>query len=93
MFVYTVGNEEFYDRRLQENRELIKLGRHRDYPGGFAVKSIKDAYRLIKEFGKQNEWAVYELDANWSKDTLQSKNGWWHALINDSLVLRKIESK
>ena len=93
MPVYTVGHEESYDDGIKGlGKAFLKLGRKNDYPGGFAVCSVDDAIRLIEEQDKVGYWAVYELDADWEKDTVQSLNGWWHALINDSLILRKVFS-
>jgi hypothetical protein len=89
--VLTVGNRSVYDKgiRLYGNA-FQKTGRTAEYAGGFAVSSFADAQRLIDEFGKRGEWAVYELDADWDTDTVQSDNGWWHALLKDSKVLRKV---
>jgi hypothetical protein len=91
MTVFTVGNEERYDKGLKKYGKLMeKTGRRPDYAGGFAVQTADDASRLIEEMGKTGEWAVYELDADWDKDTTPSDNGWWHALLRDSTILRKI---
>jgi len=95
--VFTVGNEQAYDLGLQvRGKDFQKIGRRNGlvnhYPGGFAFKSADDANKLIKEFERQDEWAVYELEADWEKDTVPSKNGWWHALINDVRIIRKHET-
>lgn len=89
--VFTVGHEENYDRGIVKYRtKFQKLGRRKDYPGGFAVRTPEDAERLIDEQGKRGEWAVYALDADWEKHTVPSENGWWHALVKSSRVVRKI---
>ena len=89
--VFTVGHESNYDQGIIEHGDAFrKLGRREDYPGGFACCSVYDAQRLIDEFEKRGEWAVFELDADWERDTVPSENGWWHALINDSVVTRKV---
>ena len=89
--VFTVGHEANYDRGIVEyGKKFQKLGRRKDYPGGFAVRTPKDAERLIDEQGKRGEWAVYALAADWDKDTVPSENGWWHALVKSSRVVRKI---
>lgn len=97
--VYTVGTEEFYDEQLRVSQRVVnpaekfaKIGRRKDYAGGFAVASFEDAQRLIEEFGKEGVWAVYRLDADWNTDTLPSMNGWWNALIKTSTVLCKVDS-
>lgn len=91
--VFTVGHEANYDRGIVEyGKKFQKLGRRKDYPGGFAVRTPEDAERLIDEQGKRGEWAVYALAADWEKDTVPSENGWWHALVKSSRVVRKIPS-
>ena len=93
MSIFTVGNEVNYDRGiLVQGSKFLKVGRRDGYPGGFACKFASDAARLIAEFGKCGEWAVYEILASWDTDTAPSANGWWHALIHDSVVIRKVES-
>lgn len=91
--VFTVGHEANYDRGIVEyGKKFQKLGRRKDYPGGFAVRTPEDAERLIDEHGKRGEWAVYALAADWEKDTVPSENGWWHALVKSSLIICKIPS-
>lgn len=91
--VYTVGNEANYDKGIVEyGTKFQKLGAQpkSGYPGGFAVRTPEDAERLIDERGMRGEWAVYLLDADWDVDTVPSVNGWWHALVNTSRILRKV---
>lgn len=91
MAVYTVGNQRVYDKRIRElGRDFLKIGRTHSYPGGFAVSCVADARKLVIEFGR-NDWAVYELEADWDTDTTPSQNGWWHALVNDSVILRRVD--
>lgn len=91
MSVYTVGNTHIYDDGIANlGRDFCKLGPREGYPGGFAVNSVDDGLRLIIEMGKETEWSVYELDADWEQDTLPSKNGWWHALQRDAVILKKV---
>ncbi len=91
--VFTVGYAPTYDRSISElGDNFQKLGRTEDYAGGFAVSSFSDAERLIDEFDQRGMWAVYELAADWERDTVPSDNGWWHALVKDSVVIRKVEA-
>lgn len=88
---YTVGHERNYDRGIVDHgRGFMKAGRQDGYLGGFVLRTVREAYRLIGEFGKRGEWAVYELDADWGRDTVPSKDGWWHDLVNDSVITRKV---
>jgi hypothetical protein len=89
--VFTVGNRRMYDNGIRKYGDAFqKTGRTAEYAGGFAVASFADGQRLIDEFHKRGEWAVYELEADWDTDTVQSDNGWWHALQRDSKVLKKV---
>jgi hypothetical protein len=91
--VYTVGTETGYDRGLRQGAgRFRKIGRRGVYPGGFALASPEDAERLIDERGMRGVWAVYRLDADLERDTVPSENGWWRALVNDSVILEKVES-
>lgn len=91
--VFTVGNEEHYDRGIREHgRKFMKSGRSAGYSGGFACRTAADAERLIDDRGKRGEWAVYKLDADWDRDTVPSENGWWHALVNSARVVGKVPS-
>ncbi len=89
--VFTVGHEGNYDRGIIEyGSAFLKSGRSEHYPGGFAVRSPEEAERLIDDHGMRGEWAVYGLAADWEKDTAPSESGWWHSLVNDSPIVRKI---
>jgi hypothetical protein len=89
--VFTVGNEESYDAGIKQlGLTFQKTGRRDNYPGGFACQTLDDANRMINACNKRGEWAVYELAADWDRDTVPSKNGWWHALIHDSVIVRKV---
>lgn len=89
--VYTVGYEPMYDKGIAElGNDFRKKGRTHDYPGGFAANTVEDAKRLIVEHGDGKGWAIYELDADWDRDTVQASNGWWRDLLNDSVILRKV---
>lgn len=99
MPVYTVGNEKNYDYGIKKyGDEFKKLGKTPGcditgglpYAGGFACQTPEDARRLLEEQGRVGEWAVYELAADWEKDTVPSKNGWWHALIRDAVIVKKV---
>jgi hypothetical protein len=89
--VFTVGHEESYDQGLlTHGRKFMKQGLRGDYPGGFAVKSIRDAQRLITEMNKRGVWAIYSLEADWEKDTVPSLHGWWHALVHTRRIVEKV---
>ena len=92
MSVFTVGNEKNYDRGIAScGREFKKLGKDLAYPGGYACRTPEDARKLIVQEGRESEWAVYELEADWEKDTESSENGWWHVLLLDAVIVRKVE--
>jgi len=91
--VLTVGNRTYYDFGIFKYGDLFrKSGANAlsGYPGGFAVHTLEDGLRLIDERSKSDDWAVYRLDATWGEDTTPSKNGWWHALKVDSIVVERV---
>lgn len=92
--IYTVGFEVGYDEQLAgpNAHRFDKVGRNGSYPGGFAVRTPMEAARLIHEWGKEGEWATYEVDADWDADTKPSLQGWWHALQRNARILRKVET-
>jgi hypothetical protein len=83
--IYTIGHRESYLRGLQQG-VLYKLGRRKDYPGGYAFKTKEDAQRRIDEV-YDDSYAVFGLDADWEEDTVPSEHGWWHALIVDRPII------
>ena len=88
--IYTVGTEVNYDKGFIEQGEAFaKLGKTGDYRGGFAVNSIEDAKKFIEEQKMEELWAVYEVDADWDKDTEQHEGEWWRRLVKTSKILRK----
>lgn len=87
--IFTVGHEGRYDR-LMSRGVFMKQGRLRNYPGGLVFRTAADARRYMLELGQHDGWAVYEVDADWEHDTKMSEHGWWHALIRDSVVTRKV---
>lgn len=91
MSVFTVGYEPMYDKGIAvRGNDFKKKGRTHDYAGGFAANTVDDAKRLIDEHGACKGWAVYELKADWDRDTVPSSDGWWRDLITDSVILRKV---
>lgn len=89
--VFTVGNEEAYDHGIQTlGDDFLKLGKRPNYAGGYALSSVEDAQMLIDEQDMRGTWAIYELDADWEKDTVVSRNGWWRALLRDARIIRKV---
>lgn len=94
--IYTVGTEMGYDDDLQVfGAAFQKKGRTADYAGGFALRAVMDAVLLIYSFdGGANlgKYAVYEVDADWETDTTVSDHGWWHALLRDAQITRKVLS-
>ena len=91
--VFSVGYEPTYDLGIKNYGQAFRKQGSRPlegYPGGFAVRSIEDGKRLIAEMGVGRQWAIYLLDAEWTVDTRPSQNGWWHALVRDVVVLRKV---
>lgn len=95
--IYTVGHATSYRQGIREQSEkgekLFKLGPRpasadrEAYTGGFAVHTIKDAWRLIDEHGKQGEWEPFGLVADWDLDTKPTTSGWWRDLQRDAEII------
>jgi len=90
---YTVGCRASYFTALREG-PVKKLGarpksrQYPDgYPGGYAVHAVEDGEQLLREFGKEGEWAVFGLKADWETDTEPAEDGWWHNLLVDSYIV------
>lgn len=99
--IYTIGHAENYRPAIAKNGIVHKVGRdgkkgpwwfriwgvRSNYPGGYAFKTMKDAQRRIDEAYPTSGFAVFGLKADWETDTVPSKKGWWHHLINDSEII------
>ena len=89
--IYTIGSTKLYDSGLKNHiGKFFKQGMTPSYPGGFAVKTIQDGKQLIEEMGEKESWAVYEIEAKWGVDTKKSENGWWHLLLKDARIKRRV---
>lgn len=88
--VFTLGGPHYEEELEKQGKGFKKLGKTDDYPGGIACKTPELALRARRVFEKP-EWDVYELEADWFEDTRPSVNGFWHALINTSRILHKVE--
>ncbi len=92
--IYTIGHAVSYQAAIAENGSIQKLGRDsnssqkpKNYPGGYAFETRKDAIRRIEEAYPGRGYVVFGMKADWAKDTIPSHDGWWHNLINDSEIV------
>lgn len=90
--IFTIGHQESYLEALKAKpvipgKRLLKIGRRKDYPGGYAFKTREDAQRRIDEEYAGKGFAIFGLEADWQTDTVPSETGWWHALINDAAII------
>lgn len=80
--IFTIGHQGNYDKALREHAALgqvtYKTGQGDGYPGGYAFQTAADAERRIAEVYPDHGFAVYEVDADWERDTHPSAEGWWH---------------
>lgn len=94
--IYTIGHQANYDQALQgmaaAGQQLYKVGRTADYPGGYAFQTAEDAQRRIAEAYPDRHFAVYEVDADWERDTYPAANGWWHHLKEDRPIIGRKEN-
>ena len=84
-----------YDAGIKRfGSEFKKSGRSATYAGGFACRTVADAKRLIaSETGRGRGWAVYAVDADWDTDTIQDTGEWWHRLLKDAVVIKKVATR
>jgi len=96
--IYTIGHAERYNKWLEqckeEERPLEKRGRNDEYAGGSVWPTAEEAWKHIKnESPRLDEYSVYEVDANFEKDTVPSKNGNWNDLLVTSVITREVAWK
>lgn len=89
--IFTIGNRESYDDLVRQNGAkgvcVLKLGRRDGYPGGYAFQTATDAARRIAEAYPGRGFAIYEVDADWERDTYSSAAGWWRNLKTDRPII------
>ena len=100
--IYTMGHKEFYDKGLQEEKELgnpfKKLGRtidhqysdgHRGYyRGGSVWKTEEEARKYLESKSSLlTNYDVYGVLADWEKDTEESKEHPWRDLLRTSQIV------
>jgi hypothetical protein len=94
--IFTIGRKGTYNRGIKEAERrggnFKKIGQviNENYPGGYAFKTAEDAQRRIDE-AFDNSYGVYEVDADWDKDTAPSDVGWWSRLLITSRIVRQIK--
>lgn len=98
---YTIGNTINYDKSLNENKDVKKLGKEEDYPGGWVWKSEYEALRFIykdnikidNEKRDKYKFSVYEIELpnSWEQDVslVPDENG-IYLLINDAIITKKV---
>lgn len=90
--IYTVGHAETYDAELAHPdapQNFKKVGKNKNYSGGYAFRTPADAARLLQEQGRE-DWGVYEVEATWDKHTEPVTDGWWHCLTRTSRIIRRV---
>lgn len=101
-YCFTIGHRESYLKGIKEQREkgenLLKLGKSKDYRGGYAFKKKGDAWAYIKsgkieeDFYKsgrtvdRNDFSVFLMEADWEKDTYHIKGLEHNSLLKDCQV-------
>lgn len=94
--LYTVGNQRFYDESLSVSASTgvpyMKLGPNKitRYDGGFAFDSIAAANRFKRAQGR-SDWAVYELDGDFEKDSYKSPFEGIHRITRSLEILRRVD--
>ena len=81
--IYTIGQTTAYEENFKNLKVVEKLGRTKDYAGGSVWKTKKEALKNCPA-----DYSVYGVEADWDRDTVPSKEGSWHDLINTSVLVR-----
>lgn len=68
--IYTVGHTANYNKALDTNPHVRKLGREHpnmppDFAGGIAFQTIEEANAYLIEIGMEDVWSVFTLDCQW----------------------------
>lgn len=86
--IYTLGHKATYLSAIADRGKIVKSGKFGDYPGGYALKTIEDAKRLLVENHAEDYYCIFGLLADWETDTEPDPNGaWWHVLINAAEIV------
>ena len=94
--VYTIGNTISYRKGLIKSVPFQKLGRTRNYKGGFypggsVWKTAFAAYAYLVDTNQIDRYSVFEVDADWISDTAPSLSGdAWNDLLKTSTIVREI---
>jgi hypothetical protein len=86
--IYTIGHRANYLKAIAQSDTgtIKKLGKSKDYPGGYAFLTREDAERRIQEAYANRGFAVFGLKAHWEHDT-EPSTGWWHNLLRDAEII------
>lgn len=103
--IYTIGNKTNYLKAM-ERGPVNKVGKatideqrtnwsknawiNEDYGGGYAFQTYADAQRRIEEAYPDRGFAVFELAADWDKDTY-GLGDYWHYLLKDVPIIGHVE--
>ena len=81
--IYTIGHTESYNRYFREQDKPMKKGCSEGYAGGSVWRSQNEALRNCPD-----GYSVFAVAADWDKDTIPSKDGDWHDLLVDALLIK-----
>ena len=92
--IYTVGRTESYRKYMEQcGEECKKLGKGfykgKDYTGGSVWKTSQEAkeYLILHEL---SSYSVWEIDADWDKDTEENPDNSFRNLLVTSRIVREI---
>lgn len=89
--VYTLGHAKSYRRGLRaQGKDFMKLGRNAFYPGGSVWKTPEEVFAYIKK-RRLTDYSVWEVDADWKRDTKKNPNAEWRDLVPTSRITREVK--
>ncbi len=86
--IFTIGSKKSYQIAIDKNGILFKVGKQKDYVGGYAFRTFEDAQLRIENVYKDTDFIVWGIKADWNNDTYANPDGgnWHHLLIDAEIV-------
>ena len=86
--IYCIGITVNYERYIDEQNPCMKKGKTDDYEGGSVWETQVDAQAYADYCCPPNVFSVYQVDADWEKDTEVVFGKCWHALLRNAEITR-----
>lgn len=89
--VYTIGNTDNYRKGLSKYGVISKKGKDDNYQGGSVWRTPEEAVQfLLHSPNRIGRYSVFEVDANFDKDTTVNESGLFNDLLVTSTITREV---